>query len=596
MARHVPKPLALLLAALLIATLLPAAATANDLQPQIIEGEPVTGNDQPWVTAILFDADDPFNSQYCGGSLIAPDWVLTAAHCEAGEGDFVAVSTVDLNAPGEIIEIAEGIPHPDYDEDTVENDIALLRLAEPASVTPVPIVHGGSDLAAAGAQARVWGWGSMTAYAPGDEPVPEYPSVLHTVGLPVLSAANCASHYGGEYVDAVMLCAGALVPPGVPPLPDSCQGDSGGPLAVPSPAGHAVAGIVSFGAGCGFGPGVYARVSSYTDWIEFYTGPLEDPDDPDDPDDPSEFGRRVAGDDRYATAVAAARSRWNASTEVVVASGQDFADALAGTALAAANDAPLVLTRSDRLPNNVAQVITDLGATEVIVLGGPAAIGEDARDALLALPNVEAVNEIAGANRYSTAAQAAVAAGAPNGTVAIASGQSFADGVSAATLSVGGEDIRMPILLADGDSLSAETIDALEQLEVTEAFIIGGPVRIGTAIEDELEDLGVATERLAGADRYTTSQAVAAQHGALLGQSHGLVVASGADFPDALTAGAYAARGGEVVLLAPPAPQTATTAWVQQRAGLWGDLSFMGGPSAIRNDAVDAITEAAAAG
>lgn len=209
----------------------------------------------------------------CGAALIGNTWVITAAHC-FGEtvraDDFeIIVGRHDLtSSAGQRIAVAEAILHPRFDDVTLENDIALLRLASPASVG-VPIAWAReSDAAAfaAGTIATVTGWGQTEGEPPG---TPAFPDELREADVPIQSNADCRASYGSEFFGDTMVCAG--FPSGGR---DTCQGDSGGPLFVWDGSGYLHVGITSWGEGCadaGF-PGVYTRTASYAGWIAETTG------------------------------------------------------------------------------------------------------------------------------------------------------------------------------------------------------------------------------------------------------------------------------------------------------------------------------------
>ncbi len=255
-----------------------AGATGADPEPRIVGGQEADPGEWPWQVALIAPGRDPHEGQFCGGSMIEPGWVLTAAHCVDHNDESrveVAAGVFDLAVPEAGFErrsVAEIIVHPGWNPNTNDNDIALLRLSSPipfrgASGDMLPIT--GIQLpspavgALVGENATVTGWGNTRGQPnPGGT---SFPSRLHEVSVPVISNADCNLAYGD--ITDNMICAG--VPQGGV---DSCQGDSGGPLVRFNDAAERweQIGVVSFGIGCaapGF-PGVYARVSQYISWIE----------------------------------------------------------------------------------------------------------------------------------------------------------------------------------------------------------------------------------------------------------------------------------------------------------------------------------------
>ena len=204
-------------------------------------------------TASLQDGDFAF----CGGSVIASSWVLTAAHCVPdgkAAGLSVVVGTVDnSDGSGERRAIAEVLVHPAYDADASTSDVALLRLAEPTSVAPIALSTEADDaLEADGTPVKVTGWGDRTPLAGGGLLTTNR---LQEVDLKVVGDDACGeTNFGFDAATGV--CAAAF-------LKDSCQGDSGGPLFASSGGRQIQIGVVSYGLGCGVPsfPGVYAEVN-----------------------------------------------------------------------------------------------------------------------------------------------------------------------------------------------------------------------------------------------------------------------------------------------------------------------------------------------
>lgn len=281
-----PRPLHWLLAACVGAALLvgfPLGARAQDdpVRPEVINGGPVPITDVPWQVGLM-RADEPDNyyAQFCGGSIIDAEWIVTAAHCVAGSGSVSPADTVqilsgqaDLADPGTggRTDVAAIVVHPDYESWNNANDIALVQLATPLDLsgpTRDAIALPTQDPAvwpAAGTDATISGWGntSTTDY--------DYPTALQAGQVDVLTDPTdpACGDYGTpgamEYDRTMMLCAGTAVSP----ITDTCQGDSGGPLAVDVGGTWTLAGITSFGEGCADPDflGVYTRVTSYTAWV-----------------------------------------------------------------------------------------------------------------------------------------------------------------------------------------------------------------------------------------------------------------------------------------------------------------------------------------
>jgi secreted trypsin-like serine protease len=226
-------------------------------QTRIVGGSGIDIEDAPWQVRLQL-------GQYaCGGTLIDELWVLTAAHCaEDMEPSDVTVwdgRTYDSDMTmGNGIDVADVIVHPAWESKDNLNDVALLRLAEPATAgTPIRLFEDRSG-PAAGTPAFISGWGTLTSGG-------NSPDRLQGTTIEVrTSPSGGCGDYGSDYDNTVMLCAGDDAG-----SKDTCQGDSGGPLIVPVGSGWELAGVTSWGYGCaspGY-PGIYARVSTYVPWI-----------------------------------------------------------------------------------------------------------------------------------------------------------------------------------------------------------------------------------------------------------------------------------------------------------------------------------------
>jgi trypsin len=232
-----------------VATVLAAVAAtfAAPSAEAVVNGTRVAEGERSFMAALLSDG-----SQFCGGSVIAPQLVMTAAHCVSdgsAEGLSVSVGSTDWTA-GTEIPVTEVIVHPDYDQ-APSADVAVLRLAAPAPVEPIALAGPGDDgLEAAGRPAVVSGWGSQTPFI---GQVPPLDNALYEVELTVVADDDFQC---GTDSPADQVCASDL-------LEDSCQGDSGGPLFADLPGGEVQIGIVSSGLGCAvpFFAGLYTEVN-----------------------------------------------------------------------------------------------------------------------------------------------------------------------------------------------------------------------------------------------------------------------------------------------------------------------------------------------
>lgn len=292
----------------------PESRATPQREPRIVGGYPTKIQEWPWQTALtLHPAVAPgsaYDRAICGGSLVAPTIVITAAHCVLDEdggivdpGFYAMVTgrTQLSSSAGQEISVEayylvtdeNGVPL--YDPISVRWDVAVVELASPSSSSSIRIA--GADepsLWSAGQPAYITGWGSLLG------PDGPYPDTLQAARVSIISDSACGSFvsYGGEFHSDVMVCAGVWEGGR-----DSCSGDSGGPLVVPTAAGgYRLVGDTSFGVeqcAVAYLPGIYGRLAGDPMRTALRDGVLqiagvdivgsgEQPADPAEPEEPAD--------------------------------------------------------------------------------------------------------------------------------------------------------------------------------------------------------------------------------------------------------------------------------------------------------------------
>lgn len=269
---------------LLLFCLLLSVETIAQITTHIVGGDDTDIDEVPWQ--VLIETNTPLNGilDACGGTIIAPNWILTACHCtfDPANGNPLNGSQIKIYAGitlrgeknnGQIRNVVEIIRHPDYGtnpDSRFDHDIALLRLSSPLILNnEVQVIDYATQADAnagwtdPGRIATVSGWGRL--FSGGNQP-----NHLQSINIPIVDNATAAGQYNPLIQDlditANMLAAGNVGIGGQ----DACQGDSGGPLVVQDASDRDIlAGIVSFGRYCADPNflGIYTRVSRYCDWI-----------------------------------------------------------------------------------------------------------------------------------------------------------------------------------------------------------------------------------------------------------------------------------------------------------------------------------------
>jgi secreted trypsin-like serine protease len=289
------------------------------IRQKVILGKPAPAGAYPFQVSML-DASvkrgQEFDGHFCGASLIAPTWVLTAAHCVTVEGKIAPPKAIEVYAGSNNFKNGDRIPvkaifrHPKFTNDYLENDVALLQLARaPKAGTKfqtINLVDPGKEtsLTAPGTNVTIMGWGT-TELDQGAETLQhasikmvdravcnqnlltkrtkdledDLEGIERRFRIPKDKLSNvreaivaAVTKNSGTLITDSMICAGEPAPgAAAEQVTDTCQGDSGGPLITTGPDGKPVqVGIVSWGDGCGVPTvhGVYTRLAKFSDWVK----------------------------------------------------------------------------------------------------------------------------------------------------------------------------------------------------------------------------------------------------------------------------------------------------------------------------------------
>ncbi|MFJ6837632.1 trypsin-like serine protease [Streptomyces sp. NPDC091209] len=267
-------------------TSLSATTTPAHVDPKIIGGTTTTISTAPWMAQLWYYDDKGTTSTaddlgfFCGGSVVSPTKILTAAHCTKDESGKI----YDWKANGVVVTGTAQLPtsdsagnvvlhggtvtgalrqwtHPSYSPAKIDNDIAVITLANPVTAKPINMTTSGDTTSyAANTKATLYGWGRTTSTSQ------DISETLKTATLPINSDTTCAAAFGSYFIKGHMVCAGPKATGSDAGTTSACNGDSGGPLIVGSGTAARIVGVVSWGVEDCVEKGAYSvfsKVSTY---------------------------------------------------------------------------------------------------------------------------------------------------------------------------------------------------------------------------------------------------------------------------------------------------------------------------------------------
>ncbi|MFE1314181.1 trypsin-like serine protease [Streptomyces sp. NPDC058755] len=256
---------------------LSASINTATVDPKIIGGSETTITSAPWMAQLWYYDDKGTTDEsddlgfFCGGSVVSPTKILTAAHCVKGYNwkAYGAIVTGTSQLPtsdssgntdlhgGTATGVLRQWNHPSYSATTIDNDIAVLTLANPVKATPIRMTTSGDTASyAAGTSAKLYGWGRTSSTTQ------DISDTLKTATLPIQSDTTCSGFYSTDFVKGHMVCAGNPATGSDTGTTSACNGDSGGPLVV----NGRIVGVVSWGVVDCVQKGAYSvftKVSTY---------------------------------------------------------------------------------------------------------------------------------------------------------------------------------------------------------------------------------------------------------------------------------------------------------------------------------------------
>ncbi len=287
--------------------------------------------------------------------------------------------------------------------------------------------------------------------------------------------------------------------------------------------------------------------------------------------------KRIYGSNRYGTAAEIAKKGWTVSDYAILASGENFPDALCASPLAAKYNAPILLTSKSSLPEETKEQLLVLNVTKVIIIGGTGVISEKVAEAIGTL-GID-VSRLAGDNRYETSLRVAKEMGDFTKAV-IASGLSYQDVLSMASIAAKAE---MPIILTPKDEITYDTKSLLAQ-HVQETYVLGDTKSISNKVYNEL----VNPKRLTGSNWYELNTNIIETFADTLNLGT-CYLATGTAYPDALAGAVFASLSGSPLLLVSNPLDRATQDFLDKYSDKINRFVAFGGTAAISEILLDGI-------
>lgn len=292
--------------------------------------------------------------------------------------------------------------------------------------------------------------------------------------------------------------------------------------------------------------------------------------------------QRISGDDRHETSVEISKSGWSLSENAVLATGLDFPDALCAAPLAKNLNAPILLTDSFKLDTLVEKELIRLKVKNIYIIGGYGAISGEVENKIKGM-GIQSFR-IYGSTRYDTSIEIANFISSKFGTtgeIAVATGENFPDALSIAPVSAAR---NIPILLAQPGVLSEALKKYIKDNKISRSYVIGGAAAVSDATFIELP----GPERIKGSDRYSTNTAVLNRFSKELDFTT-TYLATGRDFPDALSGSALAVKSLSPIVLTERAPEQVTSDFLTGKLSSINKLIIIGGEGAVLSSPVQDI-------
>ena len=295
----------------------------------------------------------------------------------------------------------------------------------------------------------------------------------------------------------------------------------------------------------------------------------------------SEKIQRLSGDNRYETSVEVSEKNFKSADTVVLASGQNIADALVASSYADIEEAPILLTNKNSISDEVIDEIDRLKADKVVIVGGQSSISSSV-ESRLKKEDIK-VTRIAGSDRFDTSDKLSLEVSRlskKSSQAILVNGYKNIDALSVSSLATKEE---LPILLNGRNALNMSVRNRLKQMNVNKVYIIGGNNSISSDVEKELKGMQISVVRLSGTDRYETSANIAKYAYKDFDEA---IIASGENPVDALAASTLTGKKEAPILLTNRNKIPKSIKKIIEDMDI-GKITIVGGENSISDDVMD---------
>lgn len=295
----------------------------------------------------------------------------------------------------------------------------------------------------------------------------------------------------------------------------------------------------------------------------------------------SEKIQRLSGDNRYETSVEVSEKNFKSADTVVLASGQNIADALVASSYADIEEAPILLTNKNSISDEILDEIERLKADKVVIVGGQSSISSSV-ESRLKKEDIK-VTRISGSDRFDTSdklSQEVSRLSKKSNQAILVNGYKNIDALSVSSLATKEE---LPILLNGRNALNMSVKNRLKQMNVKKVYIIGGNNSISSDVEKELKRMQISVVRLSGTDRYETSANIAKYAYKDFDEA---IVASGENPVDALAASTLTGKKEAPILLTNKNKIPKSIKKIIEDMDI-GKITIVGGENSITDNVMD---------